>query len=441
MILVYCPKITSRVKYVLGLLLETLLGVEWELTTNASVFGGFQGARLNYSRTPLSDQEVFISSSGFLEKRGVQPFVPEVEWKQGLPLIFPAGDPNCQMGFDLMAAVFYLVSRYEEYLPVERDSHGRFLAEKSFAFKHGFLEIPVVDHYALALKKMLKQRFPELTFPAREYVFFPTYDVDVAYAYQGRGFLRGLGATFRSVILLDFKGLRERMDVLLGKKKDPFDTYDLQLDWHNKFQLKAFYFFLCGEYGPFDKNISPFSTTFQNLVKKISDYSYTGIHPSYGSHESPGRLSAEVSRLSGILNREIHFSRQHYLKMELPDTYRNLIRNNIDHDFTMGYATQAGFRASISSPFFFYDLGREEQTALKVFPFAIMDGTLKDYLDLSPVEAIQKLEKLVKAVREVEGTFISLWHNESLCECHRWQGWRTVYEQLLGMASPKFLKP
>lgn len=441
MILVYCPKVSSRLKYVLGLLLETLLGVEWELTTQADIFEGYQGARLNYSKSPLAGREVFIHTSGFLEKRGVQPFVPEVVWKDGLPRLFPSAEAACQAGFDLLAASFFLVSRYEEYLPGHKDQHGRFKAEKSFAFSHGFLEIPVVNHYALWLREMLVKQFPGLAFPLQEYVFFPTYDVDVAYAYVGRGFSRGLGATLRSAIQLDIRGLSERMEVVFGKKQDPFDTYDLQLDWHRQFQLKAFYFFLCGEYGPFDKNISFYSTVFQNLVKKISDYAYTGIHPSYASHENPECLSAEVARLSKTLNREVHFSRQHYLKMELPHTYRNLIRNNIDHDFTMGYASQAGFRASIASPHYFYDLVREEQTVLKVFPFAVMDGTLKDYLDLTPEEGVEKVKKLVKAVREVNGTFISLWHNESLCECQRWKGWRTVYERLLEMAAPKPVKP
>ena len=441
MVLVYCHKVTSRIKYALGLLLETLLGVEWELTTQSAVFKGFEGPKLNYSREPLSEDEVYISASGFLEKRGVQPFVPGLSWKEGLPQLFSGDDPRCHFGFDLPAAAFYLVSRYEEYLAVEKDQHGRFMAEKSFAFKHGFLETPVVNHYALMLRDRLKKSFPGLAFPVQEYGFTPTYDVDVAYAFLGRGFLRGLGGALRSMTELDVKALKQRLDVVLGKKRDPFDTYDLQLEWHRKYKLKAFYFFLCGEYGPFDKNISFFSTIFQNLVKKVSDYAYTGIHPSYGSHEDPERLSAEGSRLSGILNREIHFSRQHYLKMEVPATYRSLIRNNIDHDFTMGYPSQPGFRASVASPYFFYDLEREEQTILKVFPFAVMDGTLRDYLGLTPEEAIARLEKLVKAVREVNGSFFSLWHNESLCECNRWKGWRRVYEHLLEVATPKPVQP
>jgi hypothetical protein len=437
MILVYCPKISSRLKYTLGLVFETILGVEWEHTSHADVFSGYEGARVNYSHSTLSEREVLIFPEGFLEKRGVQPIEPGIAWKDDLPCLFPRVDQAGDFGFDLFAASFYLVSRFEEYLPAAKDQHKRFMAENSFAYKNGFLELPVVNHYANKLKEALLHKFPALFFPENKYSFFPTYDIDVAYAFRGRGFFRGMGASLRSALQLKFSAIKERLQVLSGRRSDPFDTYDLQLMWHKKHHLKAFYFFLCGEYGPFDRNIAVFSSVFQSLVKKMGDYAYIGIHPSYGSGENPERLSTEVARLSKILNREIRFSRQHFLKMDMPGTYRNLIRNNIDHDFSMGYATQPGFRASVAGPFYFYDLGREEITSLKVFPFAVMDGTLRDYLGLSPEEAVKRIEKLIDAVKKVNGTFMSLWHNDSLCECQRWEGWRFVYEQLLQLATNK----
>lgn len=437
MILVYCPKITNRLKYVLGSIFDSLLGQEWDLTHNADVFAGFQGPKINYSLKPVSDKEVFIKQSGFLEKRGFQPFEPGIKWKGKTPLLFENKEADCHLGFDLFAAVFFLLSRYEEYAAKDTDQHKRFKAENSFAFKNGFLEKPVVNHYAIMLGKKLQSAFPGLTIKTGEYSFVPTYDIDIAYAYKGRGFLRTIGGSLASLLKFNIKDLNLRFQVLRGKAPDPFDTYDLQLNWHKKYSLKAFYFFLCSDYGPWDKNINTSSSTFFKLVKKISDYAYTGIHPSYGSNNDPHRLSLEVAKLSKVLNREIRFSRQHFLKMEFPETYRNLIKNNIDHDFTMGYASQPGFRASIASPFFFYDLPREEITHLKILPFAVMDGTLRDYLGLSPGEAIERIAKLIQEVKAVNGTFMSLWHNDSLSEYGNWQGWRVVYESLLEQASPK----
>jgi hypothetical protein len=134
------------------------------------------------------------------------------------------------------------------------------------------------------------------------------------------------------------------------------------------------------------------------------------------------------------LNRDITKSRQHFLKLDLPTTYRNLINLDIRDDYTMGYALLPGFRASICDPFPFYDLDLESETKLIIHPFTVMDGTLRDYMNLGIEEAISSIHKLIDEVKAVEGTFISLWHNESLSDQQRWKGWRNVYESMIRYA-------
>jgi hypothetical protein len=433
MILVYSAKITNRLRYSVDLLLGNLLGIPYDVTSDTEVYLNFKGARINYSRKELFPGELPIIPAGLLEMRGVQHLLPPVEKPNGLPVLFPSSGTT--LGFDPFSAAFYLVSRYEEYLPFKPDQHGRFEARQSLAFKHGFLEIPVVNHYALLLKNALLQQFSFLEFPEKSFSYHPTYDVDVAYAFKSRSLFRSVAGSIRTLFAGDLQAVKERWQVILNKKTDPFDTYDLQLQLHKKYGLKAYYFFLCADYGPFDKNIAFFSPGFQKLVKMISDYAYTGLHPSYASNEHEHLLGQEVTRLNKILNREIRFSRQHYLRLRFPDTYRNLIRNNITRDFSMGYATLPGFRAGICSPFVFYDLERETTTNLLVFPFTVMDGTLKDYMNLDPAKALETIHRLMQRVFEVNGTFMSLWHNESLCECQRWKGWRSVYEEMVEMGA------
>ena len=142
----------------------------------------------------------------------------------------------------------------------------------------------------------------------------------------------------------------------------------------------------------------------------------------------------EVDRLSDVLKREIHHSRQHFLKLELPITYRNLINFDIRHDYTMGFAAESGFRAGICSPFLFYDLDLDVQTNLMVHPFTVMDGTLKDYLKLPNDKVLQYVEPLINEVKAVGGTFVSLWHNETHGGHGRWVGWPELYRMLIEMA-------
>ena len=139
----------------------------------------------------------------------------------------------------------------------------------------------------------------------------------------------------------------------------------------------------------------------------------------------------ETARLSKILKLEVERSRQHFLKLILPETYRNLINNDITHDYTMGYAEIPGFRASICTPFPFFDLDQDAQTNLIIHPFMVMDGTLHDYMKLSPQKAIATIIELINEVRKVGGTFIPLWHNQSLNEESDWKGWLEVYVKMV----------
>ncbi|MEZ5083728.1 MAG: polysaccharide deacetylase family protein [Bacteroidales bacterium] len=168
----------------------------------------------------------------------------------------------------------------------------------------------------------------------------------------------------------------------------------------------------------------------------MADYSKVGIHPSYNSNHFPGQLKQEINRLSKVLNREITQSRQHFLMLRLPTTYRNLINLDITDDYSMGFASQPGFRASICSPFNFYDLDLDAETKLRIHPFTFMEGTLRDYMNTSADKALEIIKSLIKEVKDVNGTFIPIWHNESLSDKKRWTGWQKVYEEMIETALP-----
>jgi hypothetical protein len=60
-----------------------------------------------------------------------------------------------------------------------------------------------------------------------------------------------------------------------------------------------------------------------------------------------------------------------------------------------------------------------------------MDVSLKNYLQLPPEQALELIVELMNEVKQVNGTFISLWHNESLGNSRQWQGWSGVFEKIL----------
>jgi hypothetical protein len=436
MILIYTPKATSRLHYAIKLVINQICGYDYTVTTSGEEFLNFKGARINYSSKEFPFDSVNILPSGFLLQKGIKDFTPPISTNGSLPLIFPnLNCPDCDIGFDIFSAAFFLTSRYEEYLPFLEDRYGRFEADQSLAYQKDFLEKPIIDIYAHQLVDLILEKFPFVEKPEKKYSFIPTYDIDVAYAYKGRGISRNFLAFTKDIFTFNFSNLNQRAQILLKLQEDPFDTYSYLFELQKKFKISPIYFFLAGTYSSYDKNISTNSLCFNVLLKMIGDYAETGIHPSFTSNYKKYQLKNEIKIVSGTLNRPVENSRQHFLKLHLPDTYQNLLDHGIKKDFSMGFASHPGFRAGTSNPYYFYNLATESETRLKVYPTTLMDGTLNDYLKLNPSDALDKAKSLIDEVKKVKGTFISLWHNDSLSEQGRWKGWRKMYEEMLKYAT------
>lgn len=433
MLLIYTARTTSRLRYTFDLFLKDLLGLPYVLTNEENEFRNHTGPKLNYSDKAF-DNEPFIFAAPLLFERSIRPQEISVFDWDGSKAFF-ATHPRYLMPFDPFAAAFYLVTRYEEYLPHHRDQYDRFDARQSLAFNKGFLDQPVVNRWANRLGQLLKKQFPELPVRKKEYRYISTIDIDNAWAFREKGLLRGAGAFLRSLLSFDFKDLKERVSVLLGWSTDPYDTYDRLNKIRDTYGVTCIYFFLLGDYDQFDKNVSASRRKFQSLIKSIADYNLCGIHPSFKSNDEPFRVHLEQSRLRKIIRRDVQHSRQHFLRMRFPDTYRELLNCDITDDYTMGYAQEIGFRASICTPFYFYDLAAEQITLLRIHPFAVMDTTLRSYLLLKPDEVLTYITPLIREVKAEGGTFMSLWHNETISDRAPWKGWKDVYEEVVRAAT------
>jgi len=295
------------------------------------------------------------------------------------------------------------------------------------------VEEPLVNHWALALGEALARVFGDaVKQESPGYRFIPTIDVDNAYAYARKGLKRTIGGLWRD--RRDMEARNFRFQVLRNNQPDPYDTYSLLHRFHHNFKAEPVWFFLVGQYGKYDKNINPRNTRFKALISSIANDFDTGLHPSYASNHSAKLLETEAGILAGITGKPVVRSRQHYLKIRFPDTYRLLAEAGIREDYSLGFADRPGFRAGIANPFRFFDLSANMATGLTIYPFQVMDTSLRQYLGLNPGEAVGRIRDIMGKIRQVNGTFISLWHNESLSEWKEWQGWSEVYWQLLHSA-------
>ncbi len=417
---VYTQHTTSRLIYSLDLVFKTILDIDYVITSDPDI----EGPLINYS-DDRSIGGIFIQPEGLLFESDIKKQDIWVAHLDELPLFFQQ-PPEAGFLIDIFSFSFYLVSRYEEYLPFTRDEHGRFAAESSLAYKHDFINKPVVDLWAQRFAKTISILYPKLLIKPPAYSKLMTLDIDQPFAYRGKGVIRTMGG-----IVVDFlKGRNTslRLSCVSGRKKDPYDTYEYIAEVARKYKSPVKYFFTTGDRSKYDKNPNPLRPCYRRLIKRLSSEHEIGLHPSYKSNNLIKLLLREKARLEKASEKEVSDVRKHFLLLDFPQTYQLLIQMGIQRDYTLGYIREAGFRASIARPFKFYDLIREEATDLELIPFQYMDGTYQQHKRFTPKEAKKAIKILIDETKAVGGLFVSVWHNTSLTENNEWEGWRDVFE-------------
>lgn len=428
-LLVFTPKINSRIQYIFHEILHRIIGVNYSITESVEEFLIHNGAKFSYGGIKI-ENEIHIDADKIILERGVKQHDIEV-FDNGVYKYLFKNKPSSDWHFDIFSASFYLLSRYEEYLLFKPDKHNRYEAKNALAFKNGFLQTPIINVWCKYFKDFLAQNFPNIKFEKRNFKYEITFDIDFAYTYKGKGISRNVFGVMKDALKGDYKAVKERLSVLFAQKKDPYDVYDYIFEMSEKYKFQPFFFFLLADFGTYDHNIPVYNKKFQSLIKSIADNAIVGIHPSYASNYYESKVEKEILRLKEITNRKVVRSRQHFLKLRFPKTYRTLIENNIRHDYTMGYADAVGFRAGVANEFYWYDLIQDIRTNLTIHPFAAMDVTLKDYLKLNPDESNEQMEKLILICKKYDAVFSILWHNNSLTENEEWKNWKVVFERVL----------
>jgi hypothetical protein len=428
-VIIYSHTLTPRLQYVVDFLSQYYSTTIKIICDEEKYVAHPDPHKINYSYHRLLPGEVWIHSHVLLFESTIRPVKIECFELRGYKAFFKA---EGETGFDLLAAVFYLLTRYEEYLPHQKDIYGRYAHQNSVAYKEGFLHLPLINIWLEDFRKLLQQRLTHLVLPASNFQLQTTYDIDIAWSFRNKGFKRNAGSLLKLFLTGKWRSLRYRLKVIRGREQDPFDAYEWMDNLHQQHRLRPIYFFLVAERaGKFDKNIDTKNGSFQNLVKDISTKYKVGLHPSWASADQPNLILTEKSWLEKTSEQPINSSRQHYIRFDLPATYRRLSAAGISDDYSMGYGSINGFRASVTTPFFWYDLKEEKKSALRIHPFCFMDANSYYEEKRPPAEALQELIQYYAVTNSVKGTMITIWHNSFLGTDPAFDGWRETYEQFV----------
>ena len=426
MLLIYTHKITPRFSYVMRQVFTRILGIEVSYTTKVEDFIKHSGAKITYTKQPLQN-EFFVRSNDLLFEQGINDIQINVADWEGVPCFFIASE-NSSIPYDIFSASFYLLSRYEEYLPHVKDVHGRFSPKDSLAFQNNFLRLPVVDIWANKLLDRLLERFPDLEIKRKSYKYTSIIDVNSSHCFAHRGFSRSLAGFLLDLGNFRIRRLFKRIVVWFNPKNDPYNNFAFLIDIKKKYNLNCMFFFQFASYSTFDKNVSPNNNNFRFLIKSIADYCKVSLATSYSSFNDSELLKREKKNLEGVINRQVEYSRIRYNRVDVPQTYRDLVDTGFTDDFTMGYTHEIGFRAGTSFPFYLYDINLEVQQPIRVHSFAFHDYALHE--DTSMNDILDKVKSLYQEVKKVNGKLISVFSNELLGTEHNID-WKEAYETII----------
>lgn len=426
-LLVFVEEISERLIYTLDFVLAER-NVPFELTNDHLAFSSCEGYRLNYSNRFIDGVLQLVPSRVLFDEDFIEYSISHsIFYKEPVLCFNEVADP--------LASVFYHLVRYEEYVPVQRDVHNRFTAKMSFSYQKGWLEKAMCDRWSVDFIEWLREEINFVVTPRIDQVkVIPGFDIDNTYAYLHKEGIRTMASNFKDLLNGKKESRNLRLKVIKGEEKDPYDTYDYLISLESK-GIQFYLFWLLGDYARYDKNIAYGDPRHQRLIRKMDAHAEIGIHPSYKSTLNSNLVFEEKKRLEQILDHPIQHARQHFLKLELPLTYRNYIRSGITHDHSMGFADQIGFRCGTARPHYWFDLLKNERTNLMIHPFVYMDGTLNEYMKLTPDEAKVKINSLMHEVQVMGGNFECIWHNETLSDNRHWSGWRDVLEYTLSLTS------
>ena len=427
MILIYTHQINARIRYVFTHFFDTYIDNTIQITDVLETFIAHNGPKFSYTNQKLSN-EFFVHANPLLFEQGVREQEIKISRWQTTPVFF-ASKKESSIPYDVFAATFYMLSRYEEHIPHLKDDMNRFYTSGSLAGKHKFANKPVVDMWARQFLDCFSEVFPEILVKPPTLRLQTILEIPEAFAYKSKSMLRTLVESGFDFFNLRFVKLFERFAVRLSFRPDPYDIYKSWIALHQKTNISTKAMFMFASPSANDRNISIFKHRFLERIKDVADYVPTSLLASYQSTDQPQLLQIEVNRLSEVLHHPLNDIRQHLVRLRFPTTYDYFAKLGFANDYSLQFVDYLGYRAGTGFPFQFYNLSKEQRSNLFIHPVVANEAILRN--QRSPRKARRLLEQC-KAYNKQYGTPLTLvLTNTILDQRQKNKPWKRMFTEFL----------
>ena len=348
-----------------------------------------------------------------------------------IPMIFgkdtlTVTDNEIVCGNDVLAGVFFLTSRWEEFV-LGRQETGKCDEQLLYVVRNDLSSIPLVHIYERFVKDMLiNLHYPLIV--NRQFSVKTTHDVD-------RCYLTGWMEMLKNVHKLYKQGKRKVAKKLLHDYiwykrlcPEPFDTYSFFMDCADRYHTDDFYFFKTCIEGEKGFTYSIEEERVKEMTASVVRRGYTlGVHPSESTYGNTDQFEKEIGRFQVIDNQMI-CGRNHGLYCNTT-TYHQWENAGAAFVSNYGFQYRNGFRCGICVPFPLFDIYERQQLKINELPFELMDTVLlrnKPTVD----EALKDMLLIVNQVAENSGVLCMNWHT-NVYNMPDMQKYKTVYTELL----------
>ncbi len=422
--------------YIVAVLFKQFLGLSYSLQIDEHAIYPYKiewgGKQLIFRSDffPKDEKETYLKPQ----------YLPKVSQykEQNFNIIVLYGQPNIAWSekiitcdIEVFGSAFFMLSRWEEYVKKERDTHKRFSASTSVAYQHNFLHRPIVNEYVELLWEMLQYLGIEQQRKQWQFKTIPTHDVDLPRLWWNkRDKLRSLtGSLLKRKSIKEFKTLAQHV----LNNTDPFNTFDYLMTLSEENNIQSHFFFMSGGTSDKDNHYEIKHPLIQDLLKEIDVRGHNiGFHPSYNAYQDSKQFGLELDALQAVSPQRITSGRQHFLRFEMPTTWQIWEEHKMAWDSTLSYPEQIGFRCGVCYPFPVFDVAERKELNLVERPLLAMEVSLVQYQKASVSESEQQLQALKTTVQNYNGELVLLWHNSSL-SLHEWEAYRGVYERMISV--------
>ncbi|MCX7016924.1 MAG: hypothetical protein NTW86_30925, partial [Candidatus Sumerlaeota bacterium] len=334
---------------------------------------------------------------------------------------------------DLIASTYFLLAGHEEKVRPAWDAHGRFDASRSFLAQADLLGKPLVEDYAQRIREAFQSR--GLTIPpprpwpdGKPFVLLLTSDVDIPRrntwtAVLKRCLGRNPGFPVRPADL--------SWPLAYVPRGEAFDPYVRNLERLTGMRESGppftTLFFLAGKRSRLDPVVlKPRRWLARRAQRLFIERREIALHAPYECWLEAEDFRNALDCFERATGMRPDGVRQHYLRYQVPRTWRAQAEADLQWDASAGFAAREGFRFGTALPFQAFDGERGRRLPLWIVPLAAMDSTLNLHLDLTPHEAAERLRALGAEARRVGGAMVLLVHNSSTGA--GWQGWPEVFD-------------